>query len=167
MKSLLTLVGAGLLSAASLLPLRAESLSDLVSQAGLEWLIGRWEARSESGPSTTLAYEWRLEKNAVAVHFDSPDMASEGLIGRNPKSGDVGYVGINNRGGGAMGRLTAEDGRLRMDLKTVTGEGKEGRLAIIHEKVDEDTMKVILRRVGEDGQPGDVMDTVQFKRVRQ
>ncbi|MGI8604775.1 MAG: hypothetical protein ACR2OZ_17535 [Verrucomicrobiales bacterium] len=144
----------------------AETLGQLVAAKGFEWMIGNWADKASDGQAIKLTYEWRLDKHAVAVKLESPERKSEGFMARNPKSGDVGYVAVDNRGGGALGKVTADEDKLVLKVNYQRSNGESGRLGVVHEKKDDDTMKVTLHKVEEDGALGEATEAIELKRVK-
>jgi hypothetical protein len=165
MKKLLSLAAA--LALTALISTRAENLGELVAGKGVEWIIGNWEDTATGGQTLKLTYEWRLDKNAIAMKVQTPDMEVEGLIARNPKNGDVGYVAVDNRGGGAIGKITRDDeGRVVMMANIQRANGDSSRMGIVHEKKDASTIKVSVHSVGESGELGELRDTVELSRKK-
>jgi hypothetical protein len=165
MKRLVVLAVAALAAVST--TVRGESLGDLIAQHGVGWIIGNWADKATGGQGLKVSFEWRLDKHAVAVKVQTPARQAEGIIARNPKSGDVGYVAVDNQGGGALGKFSEEDGKVVLKLSYQAGDGESGRLAIVHEKVEGDSIKISIHKLDESGTVGEAREHFVMARMKE
>ena len=139
-------------------PLRAETLAEMAAKAGTDWIIGKWA--SEDG-NVTIAYTWKLDKNAVGFTFKLGDRESEGMFMRKPGTDQVIYSAADNKGGTSTGHWTEFNGNPMLMATHTNAEGNERKMASEYVKTDDKTMTVKLYAVGSDGKP----DTSQSREV--
>ena len=165
MKKLLSLIAA--LALTTGISTRAENLGDIVAAQGCEWIIGNWEDAATGGQVLKLTYEWRLNKHAIAMKAQTTETEAEGLIARNPKNGDVGYIAVDNRGGGAMGMVTRDDEGRVVIKATIQRPGRDpSRIGVVHEKKDASTIKVTVHEVSESGELGEIKESIELVRKK-
>jgi len=136
--------------------LGANSLKSDAAAAGLDWIIGSWGDKASNGAAVRLTYEWRLDGHAVGVKLNTPDRNSEGLIARNAKTQEVGYISVDNQGGGAVGKVEPDAGNIVIKVSYSDGGSNEGKMAITHEQRGADTMKVTVSSMSDSG---DILET--------
>ncbi len=129
---------------------RAESLSEMAASAGVDWMIGKWA--TEDG-NVSIAYTWKLDKNAIGVTFKMGDRESEGLIMHKPGTKDVLYGAADNKGGMTTGKWIEYNEHPTLISTLIQADGTERKMAAEHVKTDDDTMTVKLYAVGDDGKP--------------
>ena len=129
---------------------RAETLAEMAASAGVDWIIGKWA--TEDG-NVAISYTWRLDKNAIAVTFKSPERESEGLIMRKPGTKDVIYGAADNKGGMTTGKWVEYNEHPTLMSTMTQADGTERKVAVEHIKTDDDTMTAKLYMVGDDGKP--------------
>ena len=140
----------------------AESLGEKVGAIGADWIIGTWVDAPTAGLGFKVTYEWRLDKHAIALKAVAGDRQSEGLIAVNPRNGDVGIMVVDNRGGGAMGKVTAEDGKIILTVKYSDGEGNDGKVALVHEKKADSKVLVTIYSLNDSGGLGEKRDSIEL-----
>ena len=64
----LPLLAAALLANPFSVTVTASPLSDAAAEEGVEWMLGTWT--DPSGEAIVLTYEWKLEKNAIAMKLN-------------------------------------------------------------------------------------------------
>jgi hypothetical protein len=138
--------------------LRADSLGDMTTAAGLDWMVGKWV--SEDG-NVSFSYTWKLNKHALAVTFKMGDRETEGYIVVKPGTDKVIYGGADNEGGVTVGEWTELNDHPLLTTKHTDAEGKERKMAVEYIKVDNDHLTVKLYAVGDDGQ----LDTSKSQEV--
>lgn len=142
--------------------LRAGSLSEIVSSAGTEWMMGKWT--SEDG-NITLSYTWKLNKNAVAMAFQMGDRESEGMSVLKPGSDEVVYGSVDNEGTVSSGKWGEFNSNPTLFTTTTKQDGTARKMAIEHIKTDAGTMTVKLYAIGDDGKPDESQSgSVVFKK---
>ncbi len=162
-KSLRYLLAASLLfSPLAQRPAQAEPLGDKVAAIHADWIIGSWVDAPTAGLGLKISYEWRLDKHAIALKATMADRQSEGLIAVNPRNGDVGIMVVDNRGGGAMGKVTAEDGKIVLTVKYTDGDGNDGKVALVHEKKDDSKVLVTVYAVNDSGGLGEKKESLEL-----
>jgi|GEM_PF-3077404 len=140
------------LIAAAAAPLRADTLKADAAAAGLDWIIGTWGDKATNGAAVRLSYEWRLDGHAVGVKLTAPDRNAEGMIARNAKTKDIGYVSVDNQGGGAIGKVEPDSGNIVIKVAYTDGASEEGKMAVTHEQRGADTMKLIVSSLSDSGE---------------
>jgi len=133
-------------------PLQGDSLKSDAAAAGLDWIIGTWGDKTTNGAAVRLTYEWRLDGHAVGMKLVAPDRTAEGLIARNAKTQEVGYVSVDNQGGGAIGKVEPDAGNIVIKVAYTGGDSEEGKLAVIHEQRGADTMKLTVSALSDSGE---------------
>ena len=88
--------------AALALPASAETLGDMLREAGHEAIIGTWT--DEASGSVTVTYAWSIEDHAIALTVNMGERVSKAIIGIDPETGDVVHNGYDNQGGSTTGR---------------------------------------------------------------
>lgn len=145
-----------------------ESLGDLVSEAGFDWMIGRWVATTDDGSKIQAVYQWQLNKHLVSMYFKMGEWEGRGMIFYSPREENVVQVGVDSMGGSNKGIWYPEGDRAVARLEYTQPNGQTGKMAIIHSKVDAETMKVVMYGVDESGQLADEpWGTLEYKRQRQ
>jgi hypothetical protein len=142
-----------------------ESLKEVVTNEGFAWMAGRWKATTDEGQELLLVYQWTLNGHAIISDFKmGDDYMSHGIIYYLSSDEKVLQVTVDSRG-----LNTKSEWKIDEDKAVSITEGKDewGEttvMAIVHSKVDNNTMKVELCPV-ENGQVGDTPVTgVEFKR---
>jgi hypothetical protein len=116
-------VGIGLLACFVSLSAHAQrSLESLVTEAGAEWMFGKWEAASDNGDSVTLTVSWDLDKHVAILHVKTPDMESKGYTVKDPKSEEIKYVSFDNRGSVGKGSWAMEGGDLVLRVESESAD---------------------------------------------
>jgi hypothetical protein len=141
----------------------ASPLSDLVEKHGLSWMVGKWET---AGGEASLAYEWRVEKNVLAVAFSAGERESEGMIALKPGSTEAKYMAVDSKGSVSHGGWSEHNGNPLLKTTTMTAEGESRTMAVEHIKVDADTMKVVVYKTDSSGTIGDQLMEAEFIRKK-
>jgi len=151
MKKLLTLITLSLFG--SLATLQAQqTLADLVAEVGGEWLVGDWVGYSDNGDELVQTIHWDLDKHVIAIHFKTPRFEIKSMTAVDPTSGNVKYIGFSNRGGALTGTWQEESGWPLLRVKAVNQDGQTWKGALLFQRVDDNTMKIEIFRVDEDGE---------------
>ena len=141
----------------------ASPLSDLMEKHGLTWMVGKWQT---SGGNVSLSYDWRVDKNALAVAFSAGERESEGLIALKPGSTEAKYMAVDSQGGVIHGAWSEHNGNPLLKTTTMTTDGETRTMAIEHIKVDADTMKVVVYKTDSSGTIGDQLMEAEFIRQK-
>lgn len=132
-----------------------ESLGDLVSQGGFDWMIAKWAAETDDGQEIEITYKWELDKHIITVHFKMGDFEHRGMIMYLAAQQKVVQIGADNRGGTSKAEWT-EDGDKAISISEGTDAyGDVQKFGISHAKVDADTMRVGVYAVEDTGELAD------------
>lgn len=144
-----------------------QSLLDLAKEFGVDWLAGRWAAKTDDGTKIMLVYRWDLDGHLVTVDFRMGEYASRGMIYYVPGQENATQVGVDNRGGTSKAAWDArEDGTLISKSEHVDTEGHVRKSAAVYSKVDAKTIKITVYGLNEDGVLNDEpWFTTEFKRM--
>jgi hypothetical protein len=131
----------------------AQTLGEIVTKTGTEWIIGKWGDPETKGQVLALTLEWRLERHAIATTAKLADRTSEGMIGVKPGTSEVFQVSLDNHGVAAKGKWGAFDGQPMMRVEYSTPEGDEGKLAVVYRKKDANGLVITIHKLDESGAP--------------
>ena len=129
----------------------AETLGDMIRQAGWNKIIGTWVDADTKGENIRVKYAWKYKDHAIQVTSKLGEVQSTGLIGRNAATGEVFMTGVNSEGGATLGKWIEEDGDAVLETGFVSGDGEEGVMRIRHHLKDDNTMVITIPR--EDAEP--------------
>lgn len=108
-----------------------ESLSEMVSQANAEWMLGTWQGSSDDGNTVTIAFSWDLDKHVVVLQSKMGDVEIKGYSALDPVSREVKYVGFDNRGTVSKGGWGLEGGELTLRVESQTMERGPWKMAVV------------------------------------
>ncbi|UCG58078.1 MAG: hypothetical protein JSU70_00960 [Phycisphaerales bacterium] len=142
-----------------------ESLGDLVSRSGFDWMIGKWVAETDDGQRLLTTYKWELDKHIITVQFKMGDYEFRGMIMYLATEQKVVQIGADNRGGTSKAEWNAE-GDKAVSITTGTGAyGEVQKFGISHAKADANTMTVEVYPVESTGELADEpWATLKYKR---
>jgi hypothetical protein len=144
-----------------------QSLGELVTMGGFEWLIGDWKATTDQGGEIHSFYKWGLNKNVITMGFKMGEFEGRGMIYYDPAEFKVVQIGIDNRGGIAKGAWDADGEKAVARLEYTPADGEKRRMASVHSKVDAETMKVEFYEMDSDGWLSDEpTGTLEYKRQK-
>ncbi len=129
-----------------------ESLGDLVSEAGFDWMVGRWVAETEEGQKYEIVYKWELNKHAITVHFKRGDYEHHSMIFYMPSEHKIVEIGADNRGGTTKGAWEIEDDKAIHNMEHTPADGKTGKIGIIYSKTDDGMMKAAAHMLNDAGE---------------
>ena len=143
-----------------------QSLRDLTTEFGYDWLAGRWTTTTNEGAVIQLTYKWELNGHLLAVDFKMGEYASRGMIFSKPDQEKATQVSVDNKGGRSKATWEArEDGTLVSKSERVNAEGEVQKSAAVYSKVDARTIKIALYGLNEGGELNDEpWFTTEFKR---
>lgn len=143
-----------------------QSLRDLTTEFGYDWLAGRWTTTTNEGAVIQLVYKWELNGHLMTVDFKMGEYASRGMIFSVPDQQKATQVSVDNRGGRSKSTWDGrEDGSLISKSERVNAEGEVQKSAAVYSKVDAKTIKIALYGLNEDGELNDEpWFTTEFKR---
>lgn len=142
-------------------------LGDLVAEAGVDWLVGDWQAETDSGDTVFISLKADLDNRVGFIHFKDRRSESKGIVVLDPISGEAKYYSGNNRGDAGTGVWTAEDNKAILKYKHTSADGNTTRMGLVFSKVNANTMRVALHELSEkdvlgEGSRGDL----EFKRKK-
>ena len=142
-----------------------QTFGDMVKENGFEWLIGNWTSTFEQDQTAQLTYKWAIKDHLICADFKAADYHYHGMVFFSPAEQQVVEVGVDSRGGVVKGTWGPED----MDAVSTTtrtdAKGNVEKIAFIHSKVDDKTMRVALYRLDENGnRPDNAWATMEYKR---
>jgi hypothetical protein len=142
-------------------------LSDLVSEGGFDWMIGRWGHETDGGDKLQIIYKWELDKHMISMHFKMPNYEYRGMIFYKPVDNEVVQIGVDNRGGSSKAIWDTDGERAISKSEHTEANGEIRRFGVAHSKVDAETMKAEVYGLDSDGnldeQPG---FTIEYKRQK-
>ena len=143
-----------------------QSLRDLTTEFGYDWLAGRWTTTTNEGVEIQLIYKWELNGHLMTVDLKMGEYASRGMIFNVPDQEKVTQVSVDSRGGRSKATWDGrEDGSLISKSERVNAEGEVQKSAAVYSKVDARTIKIALYGRNEDGELNDEpWFTTEFKR---
>jgi hypothetical protein len=143
-----------------------QSLRELVTDFGYDWLAGRWTTTTDEGAVIQLNYKWELNGHLMTVDFKMGEYASRGMIFSVPDQEQATQVSVDNRGGRSKATWDGrEDGTLVSKSERVNADGEVQKSAAVYSKVDAKTIKIALYGLNEDGELNDeAWFTTEFKR---
>ena len=145
-----------------------ESLGDLVSQGGFDWIIGKWAAETGDGQKIEITYRWELDKHIVTVHVKMGDFEHRGMIMYMAAEQKVVQIGADNRGGTSKAEWTQDGDRAVSITEGTDAYGDVQKFGISHAKVDADTMRVGVYAVEDTGELADEpWMSLDYKRQRE
>lgn len=144
-----------------------QSLRDLTTEFGYDWLAGRWTATTNEGVEIQLIYKWELNGHLLSVDFKMGEYAYRGIIFNVPEQEKAKQVSVDNRGGRSKATWEArEDGSLISKSEHIDAEGNSRKGAAVYSKVDDKTIKIALYGLNEAGELNDEpWVTTEFKRM--
>jgi len=144
-----------------------QSLGDMASGAGLDWMAGEWQSANDSGNTVLLEFKPDLDKHIVLVHHKDQRSESKGIVLVDPTTGQPKYYNGNNLGGTGTGVWSAERKKAILKYKHTDAEGKTAKMGLTFAKLDDDSMEVKIFALGDDDQLGDeARVTTTFKRKK-
>jgi flagellar hook assembly protein FlgD len=147
--------------------LSADTLKADAAAAGLDWIIGTWGDKATNGAAVRLSYEWRLDGHVVGVKLTAPDRNAEGMIARNAKTQEIGYVSVDNQGGGAIGKVVPDSGNIVIKVAYTDGGSEQGKMAVTHEQRGADTMKLIVSQLSDSGEVLDTKMEIELVKIKE
>lgn len=147
-----TVVVSALVLAAWVAPSMAqETLGDLVSSGGYDWIIGRWTATGDNDQKMEFTFDWTLDKHAVLSGIRIGDFKYEGLIMLSPAGEEAVDQGVDNRGGTWKGAWAPEGSGLVRKAELLNADGQTHKGEAIFDKVDADTVTITLYLIDGNG----------------
>ena len=144
-----------------------QSLSELVREAGGEWMIGSWEGSTDDGGTLTHSFAWDLDKQVVVMRGKAGEMQYMGVTALDPNTKEPKYIGFDNRGTVSKGTWSEESGTLVLKLESESAESGKRKMGVSFKKSGDGGLEIGLHRVDDAGSvvqpPG---GTITLKRVK-
>jgi hypothetical protein len=145
----------------------AADLAGRMREGGVEWLIGKWAAETDSGGMLKLSYEWGVQPSLVVSRFKSDDDESMAMIYFDENDKKVRHFAVGQSGRLGKGEWIADGGVATLKYEGRSASGESMRLGFVHRKKDASTMEVEVRELTSDGKVGDTaLMTLVFKRQK-
>lgn len=122
--------------------LQAQTLGDVMKEAGIEKMLGTWVDADTNGENFKLSYKWKIKGHAVELSLKTQDTTSSALIVFDQESEQVLQMGVNSKGALGRGTWTAQDGAAVLDLTQTNADGEEVELKVTHKIVDKNSLTV-------------------------
>ena len=144
-----------------------ESLGEFVKEYGVDWMIGRWVATTSEGDKIETLYQWQLDKHLVTMSFKGGGLEARGMIFYSPSADEVVQVGVDNKGGSNSGVWEVEADKAVAKIVHTEADGQTHRIAIVHSKLDAQTMKVEFYSVDSAGERAEEpLAALEYKRQK-
>ena len=108
-----------------------QTLADMVTEANSGWMMGKWQAETDSGGRVTLAFSWELNQKVIVLHVKTDDLEAKGYSVLEPGASQVSYFGIDDRGAVSRGSWNLEDGELVLRLDIKRSETENIKVALV------------------------------------
>jgi hypothetical protein len=118
-----------------------QTLGDLVSEGGYEWLIGKWAATKEDR-TYELEYKPVLDQHAAQADVKIGDFTYVGLIMYVPARQEITDIGADSRGGIWKGTWEQDGSDAADTLVYTRPDGTTVKIQHIYSKTDSDVMTV-------------------------
>ena len=142
-----------------------EKLGNLVAEAGFDWMVGRWTAKTDDGQEIEVLFRWTLDRHLATVDFKMGEYASHSMIYYDPVEQKIVEVGVDNRGGTGKGTWDIEDEKAVSKSDRRAPDGQTMKVAMLHSKVNAKTMKLAVYAIDDSGERADEpWATLDFKR---
>lgn len=142
-----------------------DKLGDLVTEAGFDWMIGKWAATTDQGDKIDIVWKWELDKHMVTVALKWPNYEYRGMIFYKRTEEQVIQIGVDNKGGNSKGIWEVDVDKAIIKQEHTGTDGEIHKFAIAHSKVDDKTMKVEMYAVEETGELAEKpWGTLQYQR---
>lgn len=122
--------------------LQAQTLGDVMKEAGIEKMLGTWVDADTNGENFKLSYKWKIKDHAVELSLKTQESTSSALIVFDQESEQVLQMGVNSEGALGRGTWTAQDGSAVLDLTQTNADGQEVELTITHTIADKNSLTV-------------------------
>jgi len=134
--------------------LSQQSLGDLVTEGGFDWIIGKWAATTDDGQDIQLTYQWQLEKHAIAGYFKMGSYETRNIIYYVPSEDKVVQVGVDNQGGSSKAVWEPSGAKAVCKTEGLAADGQVNKMGVVYSKIDAKTMEVEVCEIDSSGQLG-------------
>jgi hypothetical protein len=136
-------------------PTEAQTLGDQMDKEGTAWVIGKW-VLSSSSPDMNMSiihYEWDLDRRIVLMSMErqGDKFKYRGMMLFIPSKKEIVGMGADNVGGTHKVSWRTKDSTLLHSFERTDADGRVGKVEMVCTKVDNDTMKVDMSFIVEEG----------------
>jgi len=143
-----------------------QTLGDLISEGGYEWLIGKWLATNE-GRTYELEHKPILDRHAALVDVKIGDFKYQGMVMYGPARQEIMQIGADNMGGTWNGTWEEGDEGAVHKVAVTRPDGTTQKLQLVYLKADNDTLKTKEYPVdASGGRAATPRDELTFKRQK-
>lgn len=142
-----------------------QSLGDLVTEGGFDWIIGKWTATTDDGQAIQLTYQWQLDKHMVAGYFKMGPYETRSMIYYVPADDKVVQVGVDNRGGRSTAVWEPSGEKAVCKTEGIGADGQVNKMGVVYSKSDAKTMVLEVFEITSSGEMGSYpWATLEMKR---
>ncbi len=142
-----------------------QTLGDLVSQGGYEWMAGKWLA-ADSDQRYELEHEWTLDKHVVLMDLKMGGFTYHGMIMYNPAWQEIFQVGADNLGGVWRGTWDQSYEGVTHRVEYTQPSGTIRRMEHVYVRDDDNAFKVKEYSVTAGSRASEPGRTIAFKRQK-
>jgi len=118
-----------------------QTLGDLVSEGGYDWLMGKWVATKEDR-TYEVEYKPILDQHAAQADVKIGDFKYFGIIMYVPARGEITQFGADSIGGIWKGTWEQDDNDAANKIEYTKPDGTAVKIQHVYSKTDNDVMKV-------------------------
>jgi len=143
-----------------------QTLGDLVSQGGYEWMIGKWVAGEGDG-KYELEQKPILDKHAGLMDVKIGDFKYQAIVMCAPARQEITQIGVDSFGGIWKGTWSQDPDGAACRWEHITADGSTRKLEHVYVKGDNDTLEVKQYDVAASGARASApRDELVFKRQK-
>ena len=136
-------------------PTEPQKLGDQMDKEGTAWIVGKW-VLSNSPPDMNMSiihYEWDLDRHIVLMRMERQQdkFKYRGMMLFIPSKKEIAGMGADNLGGVHRVSWQTKDSTLLQSFERTDPKGRTGKVEMVCTKVDNDTMKVDMSLIVEEG----------------
>jgi len=133
--------------------LAQQKLSDVVAEANLEWMAGRWiGTMGEDGPDVELEWRWSPGRYAVHAEYKVGEYLASGIIMYIASRNEVVEIGTDSMGASSKGLWSTAGNGATVSYMDTKADGETEQYEVIYKKVDSETMEATMYGIGAGGQ---------------
>jgi hypothetical protein len=142
-----------------------QNLGDLMTEKGVEWIVGKWES---TGPGfvPTMHMEWDLGKHMIRIHMTQPpNMQYLMMMIFDPSLKEINGMGVDTMGAAYKLVWRPEGTALVQRCIRIDEKGNTSENEFVFTKVDSSTMKMDIHAIEEgDRRASKPSTTIMYKR---
>jgi hypothetical protein len=142
-----------------------QKLTDLVREANVEWMMGKWEAAN--GENVSLSWTWELNKSVAVLSGKMGDVEFKGYTAVDPVSGEIKYAGFDSQGSVTTGNWQPSGDEVVLFAESHSAERGATKMAIVFTGSASDGLTVRIHEVsGSGGMVSPARTTTKFKKQK-